>query len=340
MRVAFLSGPRPTQPMGMELAERRLLAALRELTDGPAVEHRFVGGRAARASARTAGARWVPSRDGRTPEIAGRGTDLVHLAGLELRPPRRGPYVVTVHDLAPLRFADEGTLPPWAEESVSRAELVLCPSRFAASELHELLAVPEKKLRVIGGGTGLDPAQSEPFDEAELRALGIAQPFVLRCGGYTARKNVRLLLDAWRLVEAPAQLVLTGPPHQARDELLELADDSVLMLDYAPREMLERLVRSATVLVSTSAYEGFGMPVLEALAAGTAVVATRTAFTEEVCGDAALLVEPDELAGALDRVLTHGEAREVLRLAGPGQAAGHTWPAAARRVADAYRSLL
>jgi glycosyltransferase involved in cell wall biosynthesis len=338
VKIAFLTGPRAAQPMGMELAEQRLLDALRLLP--LEIDHRVVGGRAARVSAGAAHARWIPSHGGLTPAYAARGTDLVHLAGLELRPPRRGKFIVTVHDLAPLRFRDEGELPPWARESVERAELVLCPSRFAASEIHALLEVPETRLRVIGGGVGLDAEHAEPLGDAELEALGITRPFVLRCGGYSTRKNVRLLLDAWRDVEAPGALVLAGPPHASRDELRELADDRVVWLDYAPAELLVRLFRSASALVSTSTYEGFGMPVLEALAAGTPVIALRTAFTEEICGDAALLVEPDELAGALSRVLTDGDVRDTLRLAGPARAAAHTWPAAAGRVADAYRSVL
>lgn len=334
MNVAFLTGPRSAQPMGMELAERQLLAALHAQPGGPTVEHRVVGGRAARASARAAGARWIPSRGGVTPGYATRGADLVHLAGLELRPPRRGRFVVTVYDLAPLRFGDEGSLPPWAAESVERAELVLCPSRFAASELHELLGVAEEKLRVVGCGTGLDPAQAEPLAENELREIGIAPPFVLRCGGYTARKNVRLLLEAWRLVAAEATLVLAGPPQAARNGLAGLVDGPVVLLDFAPAELLERLLRSAAALVSTSLYEGFGMPVLEALAAGTPVVATRTPFTEEVAGDAAFLVdaEPAAIAGALERVLA-GERPEG---DGRARAASFTWARTARAVAAAY----
>jgi glycosyltransferase involved in cell wall biosynthesis len=323
MRVAFLTGPRAAQPMGMELAEQRLLRALRELP--LEVEHRVVGRRAARASAKAAGARWCPSTT-----LAARGADVVHLAGLELRPPR-GRFLLTVHDLAPLRFDDEGSLPPWAADSVGRAELVLCPSRFTASELHSLLGVPEEKLHVVGGGTGLDPKGAEPLSERELAGLGIGTPFVLRCGGYTTRKNVRLLLDAWRLVDSPATLVLAGPPQRARDELT--LDGRVVLLDYAPAQLLERLLRSAAALVSTSTYEGFGMPVLEALTAGTPVVATRTPFTEEVAGDAAFLVDADPaaVAAAIERVLA-GERRA-------GAAPSFSWARTANAVAEAYAAV-
>jgi glycosyltransferase involved in cell wall biosynthesis len=333
MKVAFLTGPRPAQPMGMELAEQRLLAALRALPGAPPVQHRVVGGRAARRSAAASGARWVPSRGGRVPPLAGRGTDLIHLAGLELRPPRRGRFVVTVHDLAPLRFADEGALPPWAAESVGRAELVLCPSRFAASELQALLGVPEERLHVIGGGTGLEPKDAEPLHPFELEALGIAGPLVLRCGGYTTRKNVRLLLDAWRLVRSDATLVLCGPPQRARDELVSLFDERVVLLDYAQARLLARLIRSADVLVSTSTYEGFGMPVLEALTAGTPVVATRTPFTEEVAGDAAFLVDatPAAVAAAIERVLAGERAS--------GERPALSWPRTAAAVAAAYAAV-
>ena len=132
MTVAFVTGGRAREGLGLETAEVRLLAALREL--GP-LDVRVVGGRGARRYASRIGGRWYPARPGRASPLAWRNADLLHLAGLSLPPPRRGRFVATFYDLSPLRFDDEGKLPPWAQETADRAERVLVPSHFVAGEV-------------------------------------------------------------------------------------------------------------------------------------------------------------------------------------------------------------
>ena len=195
MKVAIVSGPRAEVPMGLELAEQRLLEALRELT-GTTLDLRVVGRRSALRYARRAGGRWIPARPGTIPERASKGTDLVHLIGLDVPPPAATPFVAMVHDLSPLHFDDEGSLPPWMDDVVERARLLLTPSRFTAGELERHFAVPPERIRVIGGAAALEARDLSPLSADELSRLGIEPPFVLRYGGYTKRKNVGLLLDA------------------------------------------------------------------------------------------------------------------------------------------------
>src|SRR5439155_12238359 len=148
---------------------------------------------------------------------------------------------------------------------------------------------------------------------------GIDRPFFLRYGGYTKRKNVPLLLEAWAQVPA-GTLVLAGPAHPVREKILADAAsvERVVVLDYVPKHLLARLLRTATALVSPSSYEGFGLPLLEAMATGTVVVAVGTPSAHEVCGDAALLVDGDarSFAGALRRVLDDEDLAQGLRTAG------------------------
>jgi len=162
---------------------------------------------------------------------------------------------------------------------------------------------------------------------------------VLRYGGYTARKNVSRLLEAWAKVPF-GTLVLAGPRQAARKDILAAAPslERVVVLDYVPQVLLAQLLRSAAVLASTSLYEGFGLPPLEALAAGTPVVAVATPVAEEVCGNAAILVkdEADALGDAIRRVLTENELADQLRQAGQGRAAGSCWSSAAAEVLRAY----
>jgi glycosyltransferase involved in cell wall biosynthesis len=250
--------------------------------------------------------------------------------------------VATVYDLSPLHYDDEGRLPPWFEEVIARAALLLTPSEFTASELTNSRGVPAERIRVFGLAPVIECGGLPLLSTDELAELGIRSPFVLRSGGYTQRKNVALLLKAWRDM-GDAVLVLVGPAQPARDHLLADMDGTqVVVLDYVPETLLARLMRSAAVLVSPSLYEGFGLPQLEAMAAGTPVVAVRTPFAEEVCGDAALLVETDPVAlrNALVRVLDDRKLASNLSAAGLARSADFTWQAAAARVTSAYREAL
>jgi len=344
--VTLISGPRSERPMGLESAERRLLGALRAHPGGPALDLRVVGGRGARRHARALGARWHPAPPGRMPRRAWHAADLVHLVGLDLPPPPRPAFVATIHDLAALCFGDEGDAPPWLAEVARRAARVVTPSRFTAGELGERLGVAPERIRVIPIGPGQPVSPDvEPLTEHELAALGLDGPFVLRTGGYTERKNVGLLLAAWPEVRrrTGAQLALAGPAHAARAKHLAQAPslDGVVVLDYLPAASMPGLLRAARALVSTSTYEGFGLPPLEAMAAATPVVAVRAPFVEEVCAQAAVLVDPEPraLAEALVRTLEDEAMRERLVAEGLRRAAAFTWPAAASALIDVYREL-
>lgn len=339
MRVAIVSGARSPQPMGLALAELRLLNAIRSVPSSIAVDVRVVGGRGAMRYARTIDARWIPARRGTLPRIASARADLVHLIGLDRPPPKGPPFVAMIHDLSPLHYDDEGELPPWLDEIVERAALLLTPSAFTASEVHRHLGVPEERIRVIGGAAALEARAAKPLSPAELRELRIEPPFVLRYGGYTKRKNVPLLLETWAKVTY-GTLVLAGPPHPARDAMLANAQclERVVVLDYVPQESLARLLRSAAVLVSTSEYEGFGLPPLEAMAAGTPVVAVSTTFAQEMCGEAAVLVgpHPDAIARGIDRVLVNPDVAGAMRLAGFLRSEKFRWERSAEAVLQAY----
>lgn len=341
MRVAIVSGGRSSPPMGLELAEMRLLAALRSISTEMQIDLRVVGARQARRHAgRTAG-QWVPARPGTLPPWATTRCELVHLIGLDLPPPRGKPFVAMVHDLSPVHFEDEGTLPPWVGAIARDAGLILTPSRFTADEVQRYLGVPEDRVRVIGGAPALDAAGAPQLTREELSGLGITPPFVLRCGGYTKRKNVPFLLEAWSRVGS-GTLVLTGPAQPVRERVLAAAPslDRVVVLDYVPDALLARLIRTATALVSTSSYEGFGLPVLEALAAGTPVVAVAEPFVREVCGGTALLVDrsAEAVAAAMHEVLADDRFARCLGRAGALHAGQFSWAQCAARLVDAYAS--
>jgi glycosyltransferase involved in cell wall biosynthesis len=346
VKVAIISGSRTVQPMGMETAESHLVGALRQKPDGVSIDLRVVGGRSGRRYARSMRARWVPARPGHLPHRAVRSADLIHLLGLEFPPPSRTPYVLTIHDLAGLKFADEAPLPEWTLDAVARAARLITPSRFTAEELKAVLDVPPEKVRVVVNGPGQPVSpDTEPLSSEELAALGVEAPFVLRMGGYTERKNVSLLLDAWPKIrrDSGLSLVLAGPPQPKASALLRAAAslDGVAPLGYVPAVTLTRLLRSASLLVSTSTYEGFGLPPLEAMRAGVPVVAVHSEAVAEVCGDAVILVadEKEALTAAVVGALHEAGLRERLVRAGLRRAQSFTWDRAADHLLSVYREV-
>jgi glycosyltransferase involved in cell wall biosynthesis len=265
--------------------------------------------------------------------------ELIHLLGLDLPPPRKGRFVAMVHDLSPLHYDDERQLPPWIHEIVERAALVLTPSAFTASELQRHFGVEEQRIQVIGGAPVLEARGAVPLSANELRDVGIEPPLILRYGGYTKRKRVQLLLDAWAIVPQ-GTLVLAGPSQTAGEPIRSLASsgDRVVVLDYVSEKFLARLLRSAAAFASTSEYEGYGLPVLEAMATGTPVVAVSTPFVREVCADAACLVKPEAeaLARGIALVSQDDDLARQLSDAGLARAEQYSWERVARRVLGSY----
>lgn len=337
MNVTWVVGA-SSSPMGQQRHEDELQAALGEAADG---RFGFSLRRVAPLRAGSGDVR-LPTRllrplPARAAALAGKlaygRADLVHRFDLRL-PPRRGAEVVTVHDLPPLRFPDEGDLPRWASAGARGALGVLCPSSFAADEVSDLLGV--ERVWVVPNGV------SPVFFEAD-GDVGVPEPFVLHAGGATLRKNLAALAGAWRRVAAASEatLMLCGPPDTRRDELF--ADlPRVRFLGHLAQADVAALMRRSAAVVVPSLYEGFGLPALEGMAAGAPVVAARRGALPEVCGDAALLVEPTAkaLAESLLAVLGDNDLARRLRAEGPRRAAGFTWHRAAELTLAAYEEAL
>jgi glycosyltransferase involved in cell wall biosynthesis len=265
---------------------------------------------------------------------------LVHR--FDLRLPSAGREVITIHDLPPARFPDEGTVPKSAGETARRARAVVCPSDFAAQELGELLGV--EKPTVIPYGVSRAFQNSAPATPAELEGYGIVRPFVLHAAGATARKNLAGLAAAWREIAGlmpDVSLVLCGPPDLRRTEAFT-GLTRVRPIGYQPPDAVARLTAASAAVVVPSLYEGFGLPALEGMACGVPVVAARRGALPEVCGDAALLVEPDAagLAEGLHRVLTDTALATRLGNNGRQRAALFSWERAAHEHLAVYERAL
>lgn len=259
--------------------------------------------------------------------------DLIHRCDLRL--PSSAAEVLTIHDTAWRRFSDAPAPSEVSLRSVLDARRVIVPSCFAADELAALF--PRLDITVVLNGIDPAVARADPLDRQALAALGVQPPFVLASGGRAARKNVASLVEAWQALGSERyQLVVTGlsqTPVSAR---------RVVLLRHLERRKYLRLLAASTAVVVPSLYEGFGLPVLEAMAAGKPVVATNRASLPEVAGGAALMCEPDpeSLAEALETVVHDEEARLELQARGYRRAADFSWEKSARAHLRVYEAAL
>lgn len=250
--------------------------------------------------------------------------------------------------------------------SIDRADVVLADSRHTRSDLIELLRVPPHKVEVVTPGVDsrfqprppapTPPVPGAPGPRAEnLRdryAIGDG-PYVLSVGTLQPRKNYVRLIQAFVASRAGSlindspqsrmQLLIAGGRGWLYEDVVAEADkhDHVRLLGFVADEDLPALYRGAALFAFPSLYEGFGLPVLEAMACGVPVVCSNTSSLPEVAGDAALLVDPldvDALSGAMDQALEDDELRRTMIDRGLAQAARFTWKQSARELLDVLAS--
>jgi glycosyltransferase involved in cell wall biosynthesis len=279
---------------------------------------------------------------------AGRGHDAVwHPAnGTFFSSPL--PSVATIHDAVPFRYPDPD---PQRREHAQRpflrsartATRVIAVSLFGRSELHELLEIPLEKIDVIEHGVDASfaPGAAEPLPPALS-----GRPFLLFVGDPIGepRKNFAMLYEAYRRAwpdgDGPA-LAVAGPRAPALRGVTwagNLGDD----LNAGRDESLRACYRGALALTLASYHETFGMPMLEAMACGTPVVASRASALPEIGGDAAFYAppnDPDAWAAALRRVVDDGQLRERLRAEGVERAKRFSWDESVRRHVALFRAV-
>ena len=281
------------------------------------------------------------------------GCAVVHVTNpAGVAPVRRGQaLVVTVHDLA-FEHEPDAFRTRWLRlyraglrAATRRADAIVVPSRSAAEDVIARTGIATERVHV----TPLAARAPEPVshdEPARLEELGVRPPYVLFVGTIERRKNLVRLVRAHRRLAAeglPHTLVLNGSPGWGADTVdREIAGfgGTVVRTGGLDAATLDALYRHAEAFAYPSLYEGFGLPVLEAMQHGVPVVASNTSSIPEVAGDAALLVDPtdeDALADALRRVLTDDALRADLRARGPRRAAGFSWEATARATLAAYR---
>ena len=249
-----------------------------------------------------------------------------------------------MHDTAWLRFDDEGIPLPHHVRAAQRARLVIVPSAFAGSEVAAGLGIRPERIRVVHNGFDSSFSHAEPFTQPELASRGLPSLFLLHSGGCSKRKNLRLLAATWQRVasaDPDLHLLLCGPSDARRTDLF-VGLPRVLALGKVSRDLHVRLMATAMCVAVPSLYEGFGLPALEAMAAGTPVVAATGSSLEEVCGDAAMVVAPgaESFAEAILALRRDETLRVEYRSRGRQRALGFSWDESARQHEDIYQEAL
>ena len=360
----------PGETGGMEVYARELIAAMAALAPAGTRFVAFINREAAdepgpwrdlarpvvvgvRASKRS---EWVRGEQVLLPRLAAReGVDLMH--SLASTGPAWGRYrrIVTVHDLIYRRFPEAHAglralgmrvLVPLA---VRRSDRVIADSTSTKQDLVDLLGTPASRIDVVPLGIGT-LERVAPLPEPELRerfALG-ERRVLLSLSAKRPHKNLAVLLEACALLEPRPILILGGYRTayelelQERARALGIADD-VRWLGWLDGAELEGLWRISAGFVFPSLYEGFGLPVLEAMARGVAVACSTGSSLPEVAGDAALLFDPGDpraIADAIEQLLAGGPEIERLRAAGLRRAATFTWERTASLTLDSYARAL
>ncbi|MHB1055754.1 MAG: glycosyltransferase family 4 protein, partial [Thermoleophilia bacterium] len=269
------------------------------------------------------------------------------------------PSVVTIHDLAFLLFPEYfsrtfalyyRTLIP---KVVRQATAVITDSESTRADLESRLGVPGEKITVIP--LGVSPAFRRTISRKERddvrQRYSLPEKYLLSISSLEPRKNLKGVLAAFRLLPGEItrehRLVIVGAGNRVFADpglgalLRQMPPGSVVTPGYVPDEDLPVIYRMATALVYPSFYEGFGLPVLEAMAASTPVITSNCSSLPEVAGRAAVVVDPDsveELAAAMTLLTTDSGTRNLLVERGKIRAAGFTWEKTASRTLEVLRA--
>lgn len=280
--------------------------------------------------------------------LAGRA-DIVYSPDFTAPPDRRTPRIVTVHDLAflvcperapePLRRYLSAVVPA----QVAAASRIVAVSEATRSDLIDRLGTDPEKIAVVPNGVEERFFTAAPLDDETRRQFGLPAEYLLTVATLEPRKNHLTLFAALEELGSRVDLplVVAGRPGWEFAPILQAAErlqqrGRVILLDYVPDEVLPGLFAGAAAVIYPSWYEGFGLPVLEALAAGVPVVASDVTALREVAGEAALFAPPssaEALAEAIERSLDEEQRSEVFRRQRRERARRYSWDDAGRKLA-------
>ena len=295
------------------------------------------------------------------------GCDVVHIPHLFWIPRGLGcPYVVTVHDLLEHMYGSRDAsgvrrkVHSYLTRRVLRkAASVIAVSQFTKNEIEKLLAIPDKRIEVVYNAIDerfLHGHATESDRELIAQRYLVNYPFILYAGAIRPHKNVVRIIEAFSALKSELQkeqllpdlkLIIIGDdlsshPRLRRTVVRSGVQNEVRFLGFVPIDVLRIFYDTAKIFVFPSLYEGFGLPPLEAMAHGTPVVTSNTSSLPEVAGNAALLVNPEnvfEIRRGLQRVLLDPVLRERMKIRGYEQAKRFSWTSSVSRILEIYREV-
>jgi glycosyltransferase involved in cell wall biosynthesis len=352
MRIAFDVSPLSHPPLGIGNYIRGSLAGLAEVAAG---EHEIVAfaptslkgpGRIRSAlggidvelrlwplpASHAIRTMWSRAGHPRAEHLLGR-FDVLHFTDWMYPPQAHGIRATTIHDLVPLHFPEWCTARTIAmhtrkyENAARTCDLVFVNSAYTGADVTRTLHIPEERIRVARPGI-------RTLFRPDGEAAELGGPYALTVATLEPRKNLSTLLQAHALLGDELQLAVVGAEGWGDQPLLDRP--GVRRLGFVPDEELARLYRGAAVVVYPSRYEGFGIPVLEAMACGAPVVASSHASLDEACGDAAVRVDAEDPAGIAEGMQRALSEHEVLSARGREHAKRFTWRAVGEIFLRAY----
>jgi glycosyltransferase involved in cell wall biosynthesis len=282
----------------------------------------------------------------------------------------RKPYVVTIHDMSSLLYQPSHS---WRanlrhyrfRRGLLRADRVIAVSTATRRDVENIMGVPPERMRLVYSAPS--PAFFEPRPDTAAEEEGseqhrileryqISYPFLLYAGAIRPQKNIPRLVEAFAIARAALtdhpqyhdlRLIIIGDeisryPSVRQAVMQSRVEDSVRFLGFVPFDTMRVFYAAATAFVFPSLYEGFGLPPLEAMASGTAVITSSTSSLPEVVGSAAFLVNPEnvfDIARGIKEVLLNSALREQLIEQGRTQAAKYSWKNTAQQVLEIYREI-
>ena len=294
--------------------------------------------------------------------------DLVHIPHTFWRPmPLPCPYVVTVHDLLDYLYRSNAQSPVqrWlhytmTKQVMNRAARIFAVSNFTKQDVSRYFKVPPERIEVTYNALDdrLHRGETTPTERGTLvERYQVSYPFILYAGRISPHKNVVRIIEAFSALKIllekqdllpDLKLIIIGDEISRHSDIRRAVIKSGVQHDvrffgFVPIDVLRIFFDTAKVFIFPSLYEGFGLPPLEAMAQGTPVVTSNCSALPEVVGNAAMLVNPEnvfEISRALFRTLTDRELREKMKAAGKAQAARFSWETSVRKILCVYEQVV
>ena len=272
------------------------------------------------------------------------GTDVFHAGNLVRQTPRKSRLTATIHDLTAWIMPEvhrRSTLRAdnsFEERILKRADGLIAVSENTRQDAIRLLGIRPERIRTIHSGV--------PEEYFDARPRPRAKRYVLFVGTVEPRKNLDTLLDAWKSLKADVRerfdLVIAGPQGWNSSATMARIRQEANYLGYVPEAEMPGLIAGAALFVYPSLYEGFGFPIVQAMAANVPVLSSRTSCLPEIGGEGAVYVDPrspSEMAAQLTRLLESPEERSKLAQSGRARAECYRWERCARESLEFFREI-